>query len=46
VQFLNGDGEAMFKIFVGRDAERRLKADQVERFAQLERRFASVSEGK
>jgi putative heme utilization carrier protein HutX len=45
VQFLNADGEAMFKIFVGRDEERRLKADQVERFAQLERRFATVSEG-
>jgi putative heme utilization carrier protein HutX len=46
VQFLNADGEAMFKIFVGRDEDRRLKTDQVERFAQLERRFASASEGK
>jgi putative heme iron utilization protein len=36
----------MFKIFVGRDKERRLKADQVERFAQLERRFASASGDK
>jgi putative heme iron utilization protein len=46
VQFLNAEGEAMFKIYVGRDEDRRLKADQVERFAQLERRFASTSEGK
>jgi oxygen-independent coproporphyrinogen-3 oxidase len=46
VQFLNAHGEAMFKIFVGRNEERRLKADQVERFAQLERRFASVSGDK
>ncbi|MCC7046615.1 MAG: heme utilization cystosolic carrier protein HutX [Alphaproteobacteria bacterium] len=43
VQFCNADGEAMFKIFVGRDRERRLKADQVERFARLERRFAVAS---
>jgi putative heme utilization carrier protein HutX len=46
VQFLNAEGEAMFKIYVGRDEDRRLKADQVERFAQLERRFSSASEGK
>jgi putative heme utilization carrier protein HutX len=46
VLFLNADGEAMFKIFVGRDEQRRLKTDQVERFAQLESRFAAVSEGK
>ena len=34
-QFFNADGDAMFKIFVGRDESRRLKADQVERFARL-----------
>lgn len=39
VQFFNADGEAMFKIFVGRDEAKRLKADQVERFSQLESRF-------
>ncbi len=45
VQFFNADGEAMFKIFVGRDENRRLKADQVERFAQLEARFAAPGPG-
>lgn len=44
VQFFNADGEAMFKIFVGRDKDRRLKADQVERFATLEAKFAAVQE--
>ncbi len=42
VQFLNAAGEAMFKIFVSRDADRRLKADQVERFAKLEGRFPEM----
>lgn len=45
VQFFNGDGEAMFKIFVGRDEARRLKADQVARFAALEARFAAAADG-
>lgn len=35
VQFLNGDGAAMFKVFVGRDEQRELKADQVTRFEAL-----------
>lgn len=35
VQFLNGDGEAMFKVFVGRDEQRELKAEQVARFEAL-----------
>lgn len=35
VQFINEDGAAMFKIFVGRDENRELKADQVERFEAL-----------
>lgn len=39
VQFFNADGEAMFKVFVGRDAERRLKKDQLDRLALLEERF-------
>ncbi len=43
VQFFNADGEAMFKIFVGRDEKRRLKADQVERFAALEAKFAAAA---
>ncbi|MCF8471034.1 MAG: heme utilization cystosolic carrier protein HutX [Parvibaculum sp.] len=42
-QFFNADGEAMFKIFVGRDESRQLKADQVERFAALEARFAAAT---
>lgn len=44
VQFFNADGDAMFKIFVGRDGARRLKADQAERFVQLEARFAGVTD--
>lgn len=39
VQFFNPDGEASFKIYVGRDEQRRLKADQSERFAVLQARF-------
>ncbi|MCO5091354.1 heme utilization cystosolic carrier protein HutX [Bosea sp. (in: a-proteobacteria)] len=39
VQFFNAEGEAIFKIYVGRDEQRRLKPEQVERFAELERRF-------
>ena len=44
VQFFNANGEAMFKIFVGRDENRRLKADQVERFARLKVRFAAAGQ--
>lgn len=35
VQFFNGDGEAMFKVFVRRDAERELLPDQLARFEAL-----------
>ena len=42
VQFFNGDGDAMFKIFVSRDEKRRLMTEQVERFARLEARFAAL----
>jgi putative heme utilization carrier protein HutX len=42
VQFFNADGEAMFKIFVGRDKTKQLKADQVEKFSQLEGRFPAA----
>lgn len=41
VIFFNGDGEAMFKIFVGRDEKRQLLADQVERFLALRDRLCS-----
>ncbi|GGC93407.1 heme utilization cystosolic carrier protein HutX [Chelatococcus reniformis] len=37
--FVNGDGEAMFKVFVGRNAERELEPDQVQRFEALRARF-------
>jgi putative heme iron utilization protein len=33
----------MFKIFVGRDENRQLKADQIERFAALEAKFLAAS---
>lgn len=35
VQFINADGEAMFKIFVGRDDRRELRPDQTQRFEAL-----------
>jgi heme iron utilization protein len=35
VAFLNVDGGVMFKVFVGRDETRALKADQLERFRAL-----------
>ena len=35
VQFFNASGEAMFKVFVRRDAARELLADQVTRFEAL-----------
>jgi putative heme utilization carrier protein HutX len=39
VQFFNGAGEVMFKIFVRRDAKRELLADQLERFEALKVTF-------
>jgi len=41
VQFFNADGEAMFKIFVGRNKDRQLDAGQTERFTLLEAKFAT-----
>lgn len=35
VQFINIDGGVMFKVFVGRDKDRSLKPDQVEKFERL-----------
>lgn len=43
VQFFNAEGEAMFKVFVGRDENRALKPDQVARFAQLEARLGKAA---
>ncbi len=41
LQFFNGAGEAMFKIFVRRDKERNLLPGQVERFSALSERLAA-----
>ena len=41
VAFLNIDGGVMFKVFVGRDETRALKADQLERFRALANRIAA-----
>lgn len=40
VQFFNGAGEVMFKVFVRRDAARELLADQLARFEALKTAFA------
>lgn len=40
VQFFNGAGEVMFKVFVRRDAARELLADQLARFEALKTKFA------
>src|SRR5262245_51020232 len=42
LQFFNGAGEAMFKVFVRRDSDRNLIADQVELFEALRRQLASA----
>jgi putative heme utilization carrier protein HutX len=40
VQFINQDGEAMFKVFVGRNEDRSLKTEQLARFQALRDRMA------
>lgn len=40
--FLNHQGEAMFKIFVGRDEKRQLKADQLNKFRDLAQRLGQA----
>ena len=42
LQFFNGAGEAMFKIFVRRDSERNLIPEQVDRFEALRRQLATA----
>ena len=44
IQFLNGAGTAMFKIFVGRDESKNLKPEQVARFEKLRAETASQKE--
>lgn len=39
VLFLNTDGGIMFKVFVGRDEKRELKADQLQKFRALAERL-------
>ena len=41
IAFLNVDGGIMFKVFVGRDETRALRADQLARFRQLADRIAA-----
>lgn len=41
VQFINGEGQAMFKIFVARDEEKNLKPDQLARFEALRAAIAA-----
>lgn len=43
IQFFNAQGETIFKIYVGRDRERKLKAVQVERFERLAMQFARAA---
>jgi heme iron utilization protein len=45
IQFFNGAGEAMFKIFVRRDEARELIAEQVEKFHALRARMAEAHAG-
>ncbi|WP_282568586.1 ChuX/HutX family heme-like substrate-binding protein [Bosea sp. 124] len=39
MQFSNGAGDVMFKVFVRRDASRALLPDQLERFEALKTKF-------
>lgn len=41
IQFFDHDGEAMFKVFVRREADRSLNADQVGMFEQLAERMSA-----
>ncbi|KAA9000623.1 heme utilization cystosolic carrier protein HutX [Affinibrenneria salicis] len=43
VVFFNPDGAAMFKVFLGRDEQRRLRAEQMTAFRALAQRLAGVS---
>lgn len=41
VQFFNGEGESMFKVFVRRDKERNLLPEQVAKFEALKARWCA-----
>jgi len=42
LQFLNPEGGAMFKIFLGRDEQGELRRDQLERYDELRRRLGGT----
>lgn len=42
IQFVDRDGDAMFKVFVGRDAERKLNPEQVARFEHLRQTYGKA----
>lgn len=44
IQFINDEGQAMFKIFVGRDEDKTLRPEQVARFEKLRAETASRRE--
>lgn len=44
IQFFNAEGGSMFKVFVGRDENRALKPEQVERFEALKARLTQKAE--
>jgi putative heme iron utilization protein len=39
IQFFNLKGDPMFKVYVGRDKDRKLLPEQEEKFKQLRSRF-------
>ena len=39
VQFYNRDGDCMFKVYLGRDANRQLLPDQVDKYLELRSRY-------
>ena len=41
VQFFNADGEAMFKIFIGRDDKGTLRQEQIDHLSALQDRLAA-----
>lgn len=44
IQFFNAEGESMFKVFVGRDQNRALRPEQIQRFERLKSRLTGQAE--
>lgn len=42
IQFISIDGEAMFKVFVGRDERREMRPEQLLRFESLRERLSAI----